>query len=122
MNINTYELALVTSPELRAEEIDSVISAFGDLLKEKKSKLIHIDKWGIKKLSYPINKFIEASYTFVIFESPPSGITEIKQWINNNNSILRYLLIKLTHSELVTKWETFKGKYYSTISFAQIYH
>ena len=26
MNINTYELALVTSPELRAEEIDAVIS------------------------------------------------------------------------------------------------
>ena len=100
MNINTYELALVTSPELRAEEIDALISTFGDSLKEKKSKLIHIDKWGIKKLSYPINNFIEASYTFVIFESPPSDIKEIKQWINNNNSILRYLLIKLTHSEL----------------------
>ena len=100
MNINTYELALVTSPELRAEEIDSVISAFGDLLKEKKSKLIHIDKWCIKKLSYPIDNFIEASYTFVIFESPSSDIDDIKQWIKNNNSILRYLLIKLTHSEL----------------------
>ena len=100
MNINTYELALVTSPELRAEEIDAVISTLGDLLKEKKSKLIHIDKWGIKKLSYPINNFIEASYTFVIFESPSSDIDDIKQWIKNNNSILRYLLIKLTHSEL----------------------
>ena len=100
MNINTYELALVTSPELRAEEIDAVISTLGDLLKEKKSKVIHIDKWGIKKLSYPINNFVEASYTFVIFESPPSDIDDIKQWIKNNNSILRYLLIKLTHSEL----------------------
>ena len=38
MNINTYELALVTSPELRAEEIDALISTLGDLLKEKNPK------------------------------------------------------------------------------------
>ena len=100
MNINTYELALVTSPELRAEEIDALISTLGDLLKEKKSKVIHIDKWGVKKLSYPINNFVEASYTFVIFESIKQNIFKGPHWIKNNNSILRYLLIKLTHSEL----------------------
>ena len=100
MNINSYELALVISPELRAEEIDALISTFGDLLKEKKSKQIHIDKWGVKKLSYPIDNFIEAAYAFIIFESLPSDIINVKKWIDNSNSILRHLLIKLTHSEL----------------------
>ena len=100
MNINTYELTLVISPELRAEEIDSLISAFEDLLKEKKSKQIHTDKWGIKKLSYPINNFIEAAFTFIIFESLPTHIIDLNKWIDNHSSILRHLLIKLTHSEL----------------------
>ena len=68
MNINSYELSLVISPELRAEEIDALISTFEDLFKGKKSKQIHIDKWGIKKLSYPIDNFIEAAYAFIIFE------------------------------------------------------
>ena len=100
MNINSYELTLVISPELRAEEIDALISTFEDLLKEKKSKQIHIDKWGIKKLSYPIANFIEAAYAFIIFESLPSDIINVKKWIDNSNSILRHLLINLTHSEL----------------------
>jgi len=100
MNINSYELALVISPELRAEEIDALISTFEDLFKGKKSKQIHIDKWGIKKLSYPIDNFIEAAYAFIIFESLPLDIINIKKWIDNSDSILRHLLIKLTHSEL----------------------
>ena len=100
MNINSYELALVISPELRAEEIDALISTFEDLFKGKKSKQIHIDKWGIKKLSYPIDNFIEAAYAFIIFESLPSDIINIKKWIDNSDPILRHLLIKLTHSEL----------------------
>ena len=100
MNINSYELALVISPELRAEEIDALISTFEAVFKGKKSKQIPIDKWGIKKLSYPIDNFIEAAYAFIIFESLPLDIINIKKWIDNSDSILRHLLIKLTHSEL----------------------
>ena len=100
MNNNTYELAMVVSPELRPEEIESLCTQLYSLLEKNNSKQIHTAKSKVKKLSFPINNFVEASYTFVIFESPPSDIDDIKQWIKNNNSILRHLLIKLTHSEL----------------------
>ena len=100
MNINTYELALVTSPELRAEEIDALISTLGDLLKEKKSKVIHIDKWGVKKLSYPINNFVEATYVYVILESNSSDVKILDKWLSDNPSVIRSLVIKLTPAEL----------------------
>ena len=99
MNNNTYEIALVVSPELRTEEIDSTTLQFIELL-EKNGKHIHTDKTNSKKLSYPINNFIEAAYVYIIFNSNPEYINSYKKWASDNPSILRHLVIKLTQGEL----------------------
>ena len=100
MNNNTYEIALVVSPELRTEEIDSSVVQFIELLEKNGSKHIHTDKTKSKKLSYPINKFIEATYVYIIFGSDAEYINLYKKWASDNPSILRHLVIKLTHGEL----------------------
>mgnify|MGYP003386993225 FL=1 len=100
MNNNTYEIALVVSPELRTEEIDSQTMQFIELLEKNGSKHIHTGKTKSKKLSYPINNFIEASYVYIIFDSNPDSINLYKKWASDNPSILRHLVIKLTQGEL----------------------
>ena len=100
MDKNTYELAMVISPELRPEEIDSLCNQLNDLLNKNNSKPIHTDKTKVKKLSYPINDFVEATYVYVIFESNPNFISILDKWTSDNSSVIRSLVIKLTPAEL----------------------
>tara|TARA_A100001037_G_scaffold194711_1_gene174248 strand:+ start:157 stop:501 length:345 start_codon:yes stop_codon:yes gene_type:complete len=100
MDKNTYELAMVISPELRPEEIDSLCNQLNDLLNKNSSKPIHTDKTKVKKLSYPINNFVEATYVYVIFESNPKSISVLNKWTSDNPSVIRSLVIKLTPAEL----------------------
>tara|TARA_Y100001970_G_scaffold76044_1_gene96481 strand:+ start:537 stop:881 length:345 start_codon:yes stop_codon:yes gene_type:complete len=100
MDNHTYELAMVISPELRPEEIDSLCNQLNDLLKKNNSKHIHTDKTKVKKLSYPINNFVEATYVYVIFESNTKSISVYNKWTSDDPSILRSLVIKLTPAEL----------------------
>ena len=48
MNNNTYELAMVVSPELRPEEIDSLCTQLYGLLEKNNSKQIHTAKTKVK--------------------------------------------------------------------------
>ncbi|MAW66641.1 MAG: 30S ribosomal protein S6 [Chloroflexi bacterium] len=100
MNNNTYELAMVVSPELRPEEIDSLCTQLYGLLEKNNSKQIHTAKTKVKKLSYPINNFVEATYVYVILESNSSDVKILDKWLSDNPSVIRSLVIKLTPAEL----------------------
>jgi ribosomal protein S6 len=100
MSNDTYELAIVVSPELRPEEIDTLCTQLYELLEKNNSKQIHTAKTKVKKLSYPIKNFIEATYVYIILESNSSDVKIMDKWISDNNSIIRSLVIKLTPAEL----------------------
>ena len=100
MNNNTYELAMVVSPELRPEEIESLCTQLYGLLEKNNSKQINTAKSKVKKLSFPINNFVEATYVYVIFESNSSDVKILDKWLSDNSSVIRSLVIKLTPAEL----------------------
>ena len=51
-----------------------------------------LDRWGIRKLAYPINKFREGNYVSSLVNIDPSKVTTIEGSIRSNEDILRHLL------------------------------
>lgn len=99
-----YETAFLISPNLEEEAIEKVISQMAEVVK-KKGKLINEDRWGKKKLAYPIQKFEEAFYVFFLYEADPTVPFELERRFKQTEAILRYLTVKKETKEKARRKE-----------------
>ena len=54
--VKNYESVIIINAALEDEQIDLVISKIVDNLKLNGGEVIDVDKWGRKRLAYPIQK------------------------------------------------------------------
>ncbi len=99
-----YETAFLISPNLEEEAIEKVISQMAEVVK-KKGKLINEDRWGKKRLAYPIQKFEEAFYVFFLYEADPTIPFELERRFKQTEAVLRYLTIKKETKEKARRKE-----------------
>lgn len=61
------------------------------------------DEWGKRRLAYPINYKNEGYYVLVNFTAPPELPKEIERVLQINESVLRYLVIRLEEKHTSVK-------------------
>ena len=88
-----YELTFLITTKLDEKEIDSLIKQVEEKMLEKTSITKSIPPKRIT-LAYEIKKETEACLKTIEFEGSPENIEEIKNSLEKENKILRYLLIK----------------------------
>ena len=102
--MNKFEVVLILNPELSANTISEEISKFKSNLEAHSAKIIDEENWGLRELSYSINKFKKAFYNFFQIETSGSIVKEINNELNQSENIIRYIFIKVkNHQELPTK-------------------
>ena len=102
--MNKFEAVLLFSPELNSQSLKNEIDIFKKMISTNSGKLIIEEDWGLRELSYNINKFKKAFYKFYQLEISGNNIDSIKKILNQSENILRHLFIKVNeHQELPTK-------------------
>ncbi len=102
--MNKFEVVLLFSPELGNQALKSEIDKFKDNISSKNGSIVNEEDWGLRELSYNINKFKKAFYTFLQIEIDSMAINTFKKDLNQSENILRYIFIKVkNHQELPTK-------------------
>ena len=102
--MNKFEVVLILNPELATNILDDEISKFKSSLESHSAKIINEENWGLRDLSYSINKFKKAFYRFLQVETSGSIVKEISKEINQSENLIRYIFIKVKkHQELPTK-------------------
>jgi small subunit ribosomal protein S6 len=91
-----YELVVIISPEVGDEAIDNVIGRISRFITENGGTVSTIDRWGRKRLAYPIKHFMEGSYVLAQFKLGPKLGRELEASLEISEEILRHLLIRLT--------------------------
>ena len=89
-----YEMLYILSTDLAEEVRDNIVSKFENVVKENGGSVEKVDKWGVKKLAYPINYKTEGYYVLMTFESDVSLITELKRVAGITDGILRRLITR----------------------------
>jgi len=98
-----YETGFLISPNLSEEETDALILQMADVVSKKKGKMLKEDRWGKRKLAYPIEKFEEAFYVFFLYEGDPDVSSELERRFKQADAVLRYLTVKKEERENVRK-------------------
>ncbi len=91
-----YELTVVFSPEIPEEEIGNEVERVGQLVTQRGGEITgDINRWGRRKLAYPIRRFREGNYILAHFKMEPGKTRDLETNLEKNEGILRHLLVRL---------------------------
>ena len=86
-----YEMALIVDTQ---ENADETISRYASLLVDEGATVVNIDRWGVRRLAYPIDKRQQGDYTFFYFEADPGAIADVERACRLDEAILRHLILQ----------------------------
>lgn len=88
-----YETIFILDPTLDEHGIEKEIKKVEDLITNQKGNIIKTEKWGTRRLSYPINKRMQGFYTLIFFEGDGNIPSELERAYKLNESCIRYLTV-----------------------------
>lgn len=92
--MNKYELLLILSASNEEGDKDALIEKVSKLLESKGAKITSVDKWGNKKLAYPINFKHDGYYVLVNLEAPANVPQEVQKQLNITTDVYRAMFVK----------------------------
>ena len=90
-----YELVLIISPEIPEEDVPGTIDKVSDFISSRGGEITEVDRWGKRKLAYPINRFREGNYVLSRFKFEPGMTAALEANLQISEDILRHLLVRL---------------------------
>ena len=93
--LQEYELVYILNPEMTDEAIDTRVNGISEFITAREGVIGTVDKWGKKKLSYPIKHFLEGNYVLAKFKLSPSKSKELEANLRISEDVVRHLLVKV---------------------------
>lgn len=90
-----YEMLYILDATLTDEAKDGIIQKIEDLVAKNGGVVEKTDRWGVKKLQYPINYKSEGFYVLMTFEAEKAFVEELKRVIGITDGIIRRLITKI---------------------------
>ena len=90
-----YELTVVLSPEIAGEDLDNAIERVSQLITQKEGVITEVNRWGKRRLAYPIENFREGNYALIQLKLQPSRVAELDAKLKSWEEVLRHLLVRL---------------------------
>lgn len=93
--MNLYESVFITRQDLTADIIDSLSEKFCEIVKKDKGKIISKEYWGLRNLSYKINKNSKGHYFSINIQCGNEAIVEIRRVAGIDENIVRSNIFKV---------------------------
>ena len=95
-----YELVMILSPEATESEAAQTVKRISDIISEGGGSISHQENWGIRRLAYPIQRFIEGNYFITRCQMEAQAASELDETLNAAQDVMRHLVFRLEKSEI----------------------
>lgn len=92
--MNKYELMYIIACDVAEEKREELIKKFASYVENKGGVVEGIDKWGMKKLAYPINFKNEGFYVLMNIQMNPAEVDAMAKLMNITEGIIRQLFVR----------------------------
>ena len=89
-----YELVVILSPELAEEDIPAAIDRLSRLIVDRGGELKDVNRWGRRKLAYPIKNHLEGNYLVTQVSLDPGRTSDLEAGLHISEEVLRHLLLR----------------------------
>ena len=95
-----YEVVMVLSPESTEDEAKSTVDRITEIITRQGGEITHEENWGVRRLAYPIKRFVEGNYFLARFRLESEGVLEVDQTLNAAQDVLRHLVMRMDKDAL----------------------
>ncbi|MDA1190644.1 MAG: 30S ribosomal protein S6 [Candidatus Poribacteria bacterium] len=89
----TYETVFILRPTLSETEVDEYVTAVKTLIAQNENEVVKVDLWGRRKLAYPIRRYRDGVFVYMIFTGKPAFVTELNRQYQITEDIIRFLTV-----------------------------
>jgi small subunit ribosomal protein S6 len=93
--LRNYELVVIVTPVGGEEILEEVVTRVSEQITAGDGEIVSVDRWGKKKLAYPIKHHLEGSYALFNCKIKPERTRELESGLDIAEDVLRHLLVLL---------------------------
>jgi small subunit ribosomal protein S6 len=88
-----YETTFILSPQADDAAFDRQIKAVTNVINRYQGRILKENRWGVRRLAYPIKKFTQGYYTHIIFKADKQVLSELERHYRLEEPYIRYLTV-----------------------------
>lgn len=90
-----YECVFIARQDISATQVEGLCETFTKVITDNGGTIANTENWGLRTLSYRINKNRKAHYVMFNIDTPAPAIHEMERQMRINEDVLRYLTVKV---------------------------
>lgn len=90
-----YEELFIAKHDAPEEDIDALVGQLESVVTGSGGKMDKVDKWGVRKLAYKVDKRAEGFYVLLVFHTTAEGIKEVERRLRVSDLVLKWLTVRM---------------------------
>ncbi len=90
-----YEELFIVRPDITEEEVDTMVEQVRSTVTGGGGTIDKVEKWGVRKLAYRVEKRAEGYYVLVQFSSDAGLVKELERRLRVNDAVLKFLTVRI---------------------------
>lgn len=90
-----YEHVYLARQDVSAQQVEDLTKAWTELLESNGGKVTKNEYWGLKSLTYRINKNRKAHFSLLNIDAPHPAVAEMERQMRISEDVLRFMTIRV---------------------------
>ena len=90
-----YESVVIARQDISAAQVEALVDRFNEILTAGGGEIKKREMWGLRNLSYRINKNRKGHYVLLNIDASSAAVAEYERQMRINEDILRYMTVRV---------------------------
>lgn len=90
-----YEELFIVRPDATEEEIDPLVEQYSAVITTKGGTVDKVEKWGVRKLAYRVEKRTEGYYILIQFTAGPDVVKELERRLRVTDMVMKFITVRI---------------------------
>ena len=95
-----YEIVTIVDPQIADEDVPKTSEKINEFITSRGGSIARVQRWGRRRLAYPIQRQTEAHYLLTTFALEPQHTSELEADLVLAQEVLKHMVIKVDEDEL----------------------
>ncbi|WGR96141.1 30S ribosomal protein S6 [Bradyrhizobium sp. ISRA443] len=94
-----YEHVFLARQDSSTQQVDELTTQVTGIVEQGGGKVTKTENWGVRSLTYRMNKNRKAHFVLMNIDAPSAVVTEIERQERINEDVIRYLTVRVEEHE-----------------------
>ena len=94
-----YEHVFLARQDASTQQVEELTTQMTGIVEQLGGKVVKMENWGVRSLTYRMNKNRKAHFVLMNIDAPSSAVTEIERQERISEDVIRYLTVRVEEHE-----------------------